>query len=1024
VSLREEEQTSGQPGLDAEAGSTPARDGDGALWRQRLRPLLAIDSLWIGIAAMLMGLHAQLSVTSDGFAKPNADTVTAIRWYILASLFLLIGWSGTYANESLLRSPSRVARGIRAWIGTPDRTRVPAISAAIVVNLLGILMLRQDWNSWPGSILWLLSLGLLVAAYLQERPDTAAGAAEEGSVRRTWSTGRVLEMAALAGILILALGMRLWRLGDLSPGMHGDEGEAGSNALAILNGNLVSPWARGWFNQSNVYYWSLAIFMKIFGTGLFGLRTFALVCGMLTVLFVYLIAREMFGVRVAVLAGFFMSFQSGALLFSRQEFSNVTIPALETASLYFLVKGLRSRRHLDFLVSGLIAGFAVYYFAGGRLIGPVALLFMGYLAVVHRSFLRDYWTRALAFVLGLVAIATPFAAYYLAYPLPTNSYPNDRFIWLHHADLAALYGTSDWRLILWDQLTRTLSVLTDGIDLSAMSVLDYPVARPLEAVLVVLGLVWAAWRWRDSRFALLSLWFWSSVLIGGVLTLDAPNLPRILGIFPVLALLIAIMLDHLWGLFTSAAERLGGSRRRIVGEWAGGVLAAGAVIVSGVQNKQLYIDHYLNTHTNTVLTAQAQYVQQQALGYHFYDLGAPMLYWTHGDNRFINPTAEGEDMANPPDLLPLLDNGVDGERDANFLIWQPMYDYLQVLQAYYPGGKERVIKLGDPEHLTAPLIGYVVTRQQIDRRRTLLAQYRSADGQVIRRREPRIGLSGGALPPPALQYPATATWDGALVAPAYDTYHLTLKALAGSRLTIDGVTVFPVPHGKKILPGTVVLAQGIHTVHLSAPLTNSRTPVDLSWSSSLSAASPIERRFLWDNHVGRSWLGETTPAPGGVYPVTIGSPSRRVDGFLGFRSSGIAFGLMSGVNARWQSVLTVHRAGIYAFQLNSLGDSSLRIDGKNVVHDVSPGSNPNLQSGQLFLTPGRHSVEVRYHWNLYTGYLELWWTPPGGVRTLFLTPNLTPPGPAVHLARAGEPPVRATTSPVPEPAMAGVSPPA
>lgn len=1012
-------------------------------WYRWVQPLLATDALWFGLLAIVLGFIAQHILTPNGMPDFTANVTAATRWYILAVAILIIGWAGSYTNLSLVRVPATTARGLRAWLGVLERTSAILLGLAVLLNLLAVVLLRHNWYSLQGGILWVVSLALVVVAYLED----SGGADREGEnglagrwraiVRRLSSARRNgepvapgdgagptlpmryrrrLEVAALLAVMIVALIFRLWRLGDLGPGMHGDEGEAGTQALSIDNGNLVSPFMRGWFNQPNFYYWSLAICMKIFGTGLFGLRSFALLCGLATVLFVYLAAWEMFGLRAAVIAGFFIAFQSADLLFSRQQFSNDTVPAFEAAVVYFTLRGLRTRRHLDFVIAGFAAGFAIYYFAGGRLIGPVAVLFLLYLAVVHRPFLRAYWSHALAFGIAAAAIATPWLAFNQQYPLPSTTYPNDRFIWLHHADLAVQYGTSDWRTILWDQLTRTLSIITHGIDVSAMSALDFPIARPLEAVLIVLGLAWALWRWRDSRFALISLWFWASIIAGGVLTVDAPNLPRILGILPILPLAIAAVLDHLWLQFSSAALKLRCAvrwpehRAGLAGQWIGGAVAAGAIIISGVQNKQTYLDHYLNSRNDTIVTAQALYVQQHGLAPFYYDLGAPVIYWTHGDNRFINQHALGEDMANPSSLLPITDNGPSAESDANFMVWPVMYDYLHVLQVYYPGGKKETIPVGDAAHQNEPLISYSLTSQQIDRHRVFLARYVPARGRTLLRRESRIGLAGAA-PPGGLTYPVRVTWSGALVAPSYNRYRFRLSAAAGTTMAIDNVQVISPTSSR----GSVVMAQGVHSVRLTSTLATRRSPVSLSWAVGTGGLQAVPRRYLWDGQVGEALQGDITLHASPLAQHITGITERRIDGFLGFRSTPLAFSWFGPMNGRWSGTLHVRRAGRYGFSLNSLGTSDLLIDGRPVVSDIAAGASPNLNDGEVRLSRGHHSVVIAYSFQAGVGYLECWWTPPGGTRQLFVTPDLRPSSPGVTFSRHFVPPRIILPPPTPEP---------
>ena len=59
-----------------------------------------------------------------------------------------------------------------------------------------------------------------------------------------------------------------------------------------------------------------------------------------------------------------------------------------------------------------------------------------------------------------------------------------------------------------------------------------PAVKPIELVLLLLGLAWALWRWRDTRMAVLSMWFWSGLIAGGVLTLEAPYFARMSGSHP------------------------------------------------------------------------------------------------------------------------------------------------------------------------------------------------------------------------------------------------------------------------------------------------------------------------------------------------------------------------------------------------------------------------------------------------------------------------------------------------------------
>ena len=164
--------------------------------------------------------------------------------------------------------------------------------------------------------------------------------------------------------------------------MHGDEGEAGMDALNILAGHWVSPFQTGWFGQSNFYYWALAITMGVFGTGLGGLRMFVALAGSLMILPFYPLVRQWFGVRVAIIAAVLLAVSDVAIHFSRQEFSNISTPLFLVTGFFFFFRGLRDRRLLNFGLAGYALSLTMYFYLGGRLTLILAGAFIAYLFVL------------------------------------------------------------------------------------------------------------------------------------------------------------------------------------------------------------------------------------------------------------------------------------------------------------------------------------------------------------------------------------------------------------------------------------------------------------------------------------------------------------------------------------------------------------------------------------------------------------------------------------------------------------------
>jgi hypothetical protein len=807
---------------------------------------------WAGLIAIALGLRAQQLLVGS---TPSITAST--RWYSLAIGVLVAGWWGSYTNHSLLASS--IDRSSRL-----GDLRLGIAVRSVALNIISLFLIFSPGPSVAlGVAAWCMSVGLFLYACRTRHAREEMQQATETTVA-PWMLPRRVEALIFLGIMAIAVLMRVWRLGDLAPGMHGDEGEAGASALSILNGNLVSPFERGWSTQSNVYYWTLAICMRVFGTGLVGLRSFAVLCGLATVVFVYFLARELFGQRCAIIAATFLSFQTADLIFSRQQFSNDTVPMFLAGVSYFLARGVKTRRLIHFAIAGVASGFALYYYAGGRVVAPTAILFLGYLALTRRTFLVRYWVHLSAFLVGLTFSSGPFIAYnYLIAPIKTLGYPNDRFIWYHEVELAAQYGVSGWPAILWNQLTRTLSIITYSFDVSALQVESFPIARPLESALIVLGVSWALFRWRDTRFALLSIWFWSSIFFGGVLTNEAPDLPRILGILGVMPLLIAVVLDHLSGQFqlvVSSKQAL--KAMRWAGPAAGAALVTGATAVAGAGNWQTYTGTYMSAAGSQIVSVQAQYVSNRGPSYYYYDLGAyfpqvATLYWGHGNNRFLNPAARGEDVTDLSTALPVADNGPTGQQDVIFLIWTFSPEYqalLHTLRQYYPHGTDKV----DREFLRpgqAPiLVTYTVSHQEIDDARALQARFTTPGGRTITSLNRSDDLSNLRAPVNA-QYPLRASWQGSLVVPVTGQYVFQFSGPPGSAFTLDHQRLTHLSGVATRTSTAMLLTRGPHAIRISSTLRSSRMHIALLWNtpgtSPATLLQPVQRQFVWNGRFVR-----------------------------------------------------------------------------------------------------------------------------------------------------------------------------
>ena len=148
----------------------------------------------------------------------------------------------------------------------------------------------------------------------------------------------------------------------------------------------------------------------------------------------------------------------------------------------------------------------------------------------------------------------------------------------------------------------------------------------------------------------------------------------------------------------------------------------------------------------------------------------------YGSTRFVAGDVEGIDLASPADTLPVTDSASKG---AAFIVYPENYPYLPLVRLFYPGGFEEQVRGTDGSE---QFVSYKLSAQQLGAAQTLRASYVGQSGTVIARDEPNLGTERvldrqGALwsPPEGLLFPATATWEGGLIAPSYGRYTFTTR---------------------------------------------------------------------------------------------------------------------------------------------------------------------------------------------------------------------------------------------------------
>lgn len=367
--------------------------------------------------------------------------------------------------------------------------------------------------------------------------------------------GLAWSLVALAGIFVVALFLRVYRLDQVPPGIHPDE---------IINGEIVqiarSEGARIFYavagGREGLYHIALAASMSLPLPIHWQMRLPSILFSLVGLLITFIWVRRAFGSWAAITAagGLAVTFWSVGL--GRAALRATTVLPIAGAIIWLLLslidedrapvdagdhpRGL-SGKWRSWARAGALAiliGLSVYTYRSARMIPLIVAIFVIYLLVRHRPLPKHL---LLAFG-GSLIIALPLAIFLLNNP---------------SAEPRIAEVDRPWRELLAGDPGPALkgAVATLGMfgwqgdPENHYNLADRPVFGPVGAVLFYAGLLIALWRWRQPAYALILIWLLVG-LLPGMITEPVPHF-----IHTVVAMPVAFVFPGL--VVAAAADRMG-----------------------------------------------------------------------------------------------------------------------------------------------------------------------------------------------------------------------------------------------------------------------------------------------------------------------------------------------------------------------------------------------------------------------------------------------------------------------------------
>ena len=357
-------------------------------------------------------------------------------------------------------------------------------------------------------------------------------------------------------ILAVATALRFAALDSIPNGVWLDEALKGIEGIESVRTGHFQIFYPANNGREGLWIVVIGYSESIFGVNQFGLRFASALVGTLTVLFIFLLTREFYSDRVALLAAWFTATGFWHVLFSRLAFRGILVPLLLTASLYFLVRAEKklddpaSRNIESWLLAiagGIFFGLGFHSYIAFR-VTPLLIASVFFFEIFRRRKLREPvkpWLKIFAaWLLAAIIVALPIGVYFLHHPRDFEG----------RAKEVSIFADPHPERVEVKVLLRTLGMFNFHGDKNWRH--NYGGRPQLLAPIGIFFLVgiWiaivrarrAGWRAREEWWLL--AWF-AVLLIPELLSAEGtPHALRAIGVIPPVYIFAAIGADFLWSL--------------------------------------------------------------------------------------------------------------------------------------------------------------------------------------------------------------------------------------------------------------------------------------------------------------------------------------------------------------------------------------------------------------------------------------------------------------------------------------------
>lgn len=475
-------------------------------------------------------------------ARPKILLALAIAFAFLAQLTMrsetpAIGQSITLW---LIALAALFGVTVRKREGIIDSQRLWKFGGVAGAFLLSLFAETQSDKLLIALPLWLLGVGLATYS-LWERPivESATLSTDESTPNQRDKSRRYAVYGLLFTIL-LAFGLRAYRLTAHPWIIDGIEAQLGLDALAVRD-----LFGTAWLTNPSLPLFLQKGIIGIFGRTPLAIRLLSPFIGTACVVVGWWIGRKLWNEYVGLVAAMLIAFNHTLIHYSRLGTTNVYEPLLTLLAMGGIGAAWQQNSRRAWLGTGIAIGLSAYFFTTVHLL-PIMLIIWLIVALLSGE-LHERWRGAMAMLMLAAVVALPQIRFYIQNPLLFWDRANVLGIlqngWLRNE----VVNTNENVVVI---LARRF--FTSAAGFNATITMDgsfdpgVPLVNAVVGVLFLLGLGMAIFHLRQMRYAVLLIGYGVTIVFGDALLIESPHSRRLLIALPLVLMLAARA--FVWGM--------------------------------------------------------------------------------------------------------------------------------------------------------------------------------------------------------------------------------------------------------------------------------------------------------------------------------------------------------------------------------------------------------------------------------------------------------------------------------------------